>query len=84
MIEIKKFQKKASTEICDKLIGYMKDPLMKTRDITRPFYQNLSAITGSGKNGNTCRFFITVKNTITNSTYYFMVIKGESSSLANL
>ena len=49
MIEIKKFQKKASTEICDKLIGYMKDPLMKTRDITRPFYQNLSAITGSGK-----------------------------------
>lgn len=49
MIEIKKFQKKASTELCDKLIGYMKDPLMKTRDITRPFYQNLSAITGSGK-----------------------------------
>lgn len=49
MIEIKKFQKKASTEICDKLIEYMKEPLMKTRHITRPFYQNLSAITGSGK-----------------------------------
>ncbi|WP_461207616.1 DEAD/DEAH box helicase family protein [Clostridium sp. DL1XJH146] len=49
MIEIKTFQKNAATQLSDKVINYMKDPLMKTRTVTRPFYQNLSAITGSGK-----------------------------------
>lgn len=49
MTEPKGFQIVASSEICDKLFEYLEDPLMKTKYIQRPFYQNLSAITGSGK-----------------------------------
>ncbi|SCM82555.1 conserved hypothetical protein [uncultured Sporomusa sp.] len=43
------FQIEASTQIVERFTQYLDDPLMKTKTIIVPFYQNLSAITGSGK-----------------------------------
>lgn len=44
-----KFQQDAAEEISNKFAPYHKDPLMKDRVNSIPFYQNLSAITGAGK-----------------------------------
>jgi type III restriction enzyme len=49
LIELLPFQLEASTKIADRFQSYMRDPLMVTRTKNVPFYQNLSAITGSGK-----------------------------------
>lgn len=43
------FQINASTEIATKFATYAEEPLLVTRTKTIPFYQNISAITGSGK-----------------------------------
>jgi len=43
------FQADASTQIADRFSEYMADPLTVRRSQLVPFYQNLSAITGSGK-----------------------------------
>lgn len=43
------FQIAASTEIADKFVSYAQEPLTITRHKVVPFYQNLNAITGSGK-----------------------------------
>jgi len=43
------FQADASTQIADRFAEYMEDPLTVRRSQLVPFYQNLSAITGSGK-----------------------------------
>jgi type III restriction enzyme len=47
-MELKTFQRKASDKIALRYAEYMKDPLPVKGGIV-PFYQNLSAITGSGK-----------------------------------
>ncbi len=44
-----RFQLSASTEIADKFSKYSEDPLLVTLTKKVPFYQNISAITGSGK-----------------------------------
>lgn len=49
MIELLPFQIDASTQIADRFEEYSRDPLTVTRTRTVPFYQSLSAITGSGK-----------------------------------
>jgi type III restriction enzyme len=43
------FQIEASTQIADRFEKYMRESLTVTRTKVVPFYQNLSAITGSGK-----------------------------------
>ena len=43
------FQIEASTQIANRFVNYMMDPLTVTRTKIVPFYQNLSSITGSGK-----------------------------------
>jgi len=43
------FQAEASTQIADRFSTYMADPLTVRRTQLVPFYQNISAITGSGK-----------------------------------
>jgi len=43
------FQINASTQIADRFISYMSEPLMVTKTRIVPFYQNLISITGSGK-----------------------------------
>lgn len=43
------FQIAASTQIANRFAAYAADPLMSTRTRTVPFYQNLNALTGSGK-----------------------------------
>jgi type III restriction enzyme len=43
------FQIETSTQIAERFHQYMEDPLTITRSRIVPFYQNLSAITGSGK-----------------------------------
>ncbi|RVC48446.1 hypothetical protein EN759_40210, partial [Mesorhizobium sp. M00.F.Ca.ET.038.03.1.1] len=43
------FQAEASTQIADRFSEYMADPLTVRRTQVVPFYQNVSAITGSGK-----------------------------------
>ena len=43
------FQADASTQIADRFSEYMADPLTVRRTQLVPFYQNFSAITGSGK-----------------------------------
>jgi len=43
------FQINASTQITERFIKYMEDPLLITRNKIVPFYQNLYSITGSGK-----------------------------------
>lgn len=43
------FQVAAATEIAEKYATYAKEPLAVTRTRLVPFYQNLSALTGSGK-----------------------------------
>lgn len=43
------FQIKASTQIADRFADYAVDPLMITKTKPVPFYQNLNALTGSGK-----------------------------------
>lgn len=48
-MELLDFQIRASEEIAKRLAEYLKDPLIKTKNEIIPFYQNLSAITGSGK-----------------------------------
>lgn len=48
-MELFPFQINASTEIATKYAEYVADPLMIKRDLLVPFYQNLNAITGSGK-----------------------------------
>jgi type III restriction enzyme len=48
-MELFPFQIAAATEMADKYAAYAQDPLMKTRTCMVPFYQNLNAITGSGK-----------------------------------
>jgi len=48
-MELLPFQAKASTQIADRFSQYMADPLTVRRAQLVPFYQNLSAITGSGK-----------------------------------
>ncbi len=48
-MELFPFQIAASTEIAEKYSEYAKDPLYITRTRTVPFYQNLNALTGSGK-----------------------------------
>jgi type III restriction enzyme len=49
VIQLLPFQLDVSTRIADRFQTYMHDPLMVTRTKNVPFYQNLSAITGSGK-----------------------------------
>ena len=48
-MELFRFQVNAATEIAEKFAKYAEDPLFITRTRTRPFYQNLNSITGSGK-----------------------------------
>ena len=48
------FQIAASSEIAEKFAKYAEDPLLITRNRNVPFYQNLSAITGSGKTPVLC------------------------------
>ena len=48
-MELIPFQIKASTQIADRCQKYLLDPLAIKRTTIVPFYQNLSAITGSGK-----------------------------------
>lgn len=48
-MELLRFQIEASTQIADRFHTYVQDPVMVTRTRVVPFYQNLSAITGSGK-----------------------------------
>lgn len=43
------FQITASAQIAERFAAYAADPLMSTRTRTVPFYQNLNALTGSGK-----------------------------------
>lgn len=43
------FQIAASSQIANRFAAYAADPLMSTRTRTVPFYQNLNALTGSGK-----------------------------------
>ena len=43
------FQIEVVTKIIDRFTEYMEEPLMVTKNRIVPFYQNLSAITGSGK-----------------------------------
>jgi type III restriction enzyme len=43
------FQAEASSQIADRFLAYMEDPLTVRRTQIVPFYQNLSSITGSGK-----------------------------------
>jgi type III restriction enzyme len=43
------FQAEASSQIADRFLSYMEDPLTVRRTQIVPFYQNLSSITGSGK-----------------------------------
>lgn len=48
-MELFPFQITASTQLADRFQEYMKDPLTVRSTKIVPFYQNLSAITGSGK-----------------------------------
>jgi len=48
-MELFPFQVAASRQIADRFDAYMRDPLTTTRTRIVPFYQTLSAITGSGK-----------------------------------
>jgi type III restriction enzyme len=48
-MELFSFQIEASSKIAERFQTYAEDPLTVTRNKTVPFYQNLSAITGSGK-----------------------------------
>lgn len=48
-MELKAFQISAAEEIAKRYALYMNDPLFLKKDVYVPFYQNLSAITGSGK-----------------------------------
>src|SRR5258708_36413862 len=48
-MELLPFQIEASAQIAERFNEYMEDPLTITRSRIVPFYQNLSAITGSGK-----------------------------------
>lgn len=48
-MQLFQFQVDASTKIADRFAAYAVDPLMSTRTRTVPFFQNLNAITGSGK-----------------------------------
>lgn len=48
-MELLPFQILASTQIADRFNIYMQEPLTTTRTRIVPFYQNLSALTGSGK-----------------------------------
>jgi type III restriction enzyme len=48
-MELFPFQAAAATQIALRFHTYMQDPLTVTRKQLVPFYQNLSAITGSGK-----------------------------------
>lgn len=43
------FQIEASTQIAERFAAYAADPLMITKTKPVPFYQNLNALTGSGK-----------------------------------
>ena len=49
LMELLPFQIEASAQIAERFHEYMEDPLTITRARLVPFYQNLSAITGSGK-----------------------------------
>lgn len=48
-LQLLPFQIEASNRIVEKLRAYIREPLMITRNKIVPFYQNLIAITGSGK-----------------------------------
>jgi len=48
-MELMPFQIAASTQIADRCQQYLQDPLRVRGNTIVPFYQNLSAITGSGK-----------------------------------
>ncbi|MBR0869640.1 DEAD/DEAH box helicase family protein [Bradyrhizobium tropiciagri] len=48
-MELFPFQAAAASQIAERFQTYMQDPLTVTRRQLVPFYQNLSAITGSGK-----------------------------------
>jgi type III restriction enzyme len=48
-MDLLKFQADASTQITERFVQYMEDPLTVRRNQVVPFYQNLSSITGSGK-----------------------------------
>lgn len=48
-MDLMDFQTKASENITNRCAEYNKEPLFKTKNQLVPFYQNLSAITGSGK-----------------------------------
>jgi len=48
-MELMPFQIEASTQIADRCQRYLQDPLRVRGNTIVPFYQNLSAITGSGK-----------------------------------
>lgn len=48
-MELLPFQAEASNQIADRFSDYMTDPLTVRRTQLVPFYQNVSAITGSGK-----------------------------------
>jgi type III restriction enzyme len=48
-MELLPFQVEASTQIAERFLHYMQDPLTVRRTQLVPFYQNLSAITGGGK-----------------------------------
>lgn len=49
MDELLKFQINAATQIANRCEEYLRNPLLVRMDQIVPFYQNLSAITGSGK-----------------------------------
>ncbi|KEO82442.1 DEAD/DEAH box helicase family protein [Tumebacillus flagellatus] len=48
-MELKPFQLRASTQIAERFLEYLNAPLFVTATKRVPFYQNLSALTGSGK-----------------------------------
>lgn len=48
-MELLPFQAQASSQIAERLESYLRNPLMRTKTVPVPFYQNLSAITGAGK-----------------------------------
>src|SRR6267143_4070996 len=48
-MELLPFQIDASTQIAERFVKYLEDPLLVTHSKIVPFYQNLSSITGSGK-----------------------------------
>src|SRR5437016_6132149 len=48
-MELFPFQIEAASQIANRFHSYVQDPLTITRTRSVPFYQNLSAITGSGK-----------------------------------